>query len=187
MKNKKRILIVDDDENIRVMYAEVFKEEGFEVEEAFDGLDGLEKATKNAPDIIFTGIIMPRMDGFGFIESLKKNVATANIPVYMSSHMGRKEDEEKAKKEGIKDFFVLGMIPPKKVVERIKSAFEKITNYLLKFDPKEFDAVRLANDLGLKDKNYFCPKCGSDITLSVEISDLEKGELRARLVCPSCE
>lgn len=186
MENKKRILLVDDDESIRTMYAEIFSKEGFDVEEAIDGLDGLEKATKNIPDVIFTGIIMPRMDGFGLIESLKKNVATADIPVYVSSHMGRKEDEEKAKEQGVKDFFVLGMIPPKKVVERVKSAFQKITSYLLKFDSKEFDAVRLANDMDLKDKNYFCPKCGSDIALSVEILDPEKGELKAKFFCPSC-
>jgi CheY-like chemotaxis protein len=186
MGNKKiKILIVDDEEYIRSLYTEVFTKEGFQVEEANDGLEGLEKATKNVPDILFTGIIMPRMDGFTLIDSLKKNVATADIPIFMSSHMGRKEDEEKAKSVGVKDFFIVGMSSPKQVVERVMSIFKKGA-YLLKFDPKELDAPRIAADLKLASNNYFCPKCGADLLLSVEILDLEKRDLKAKFVCPVC-
>ena len=186
MENKKKILLVDDDESIRTMYAEIFNKEGFDVEEAIDGLEGLEKATQNVPDIIFTGIIMPRMDGFGLIESLRKNVATAEIPIFMSSNMGRKEDEEKAKEKGVKDFFIVGMIPPKQVVGRVKSLFGNKLSYTLKFDPKGLDATRLAEDIHLKERNYFCSKCGTDMVLSVEILNSEQGELKAKFICPVC-
>jgi DNA-binding response OmpR family regulator len=185
-EDKLKILLVDDDENIRTMYAELFLKEGFEVEEAIDGLEGLEKATKNVPNMIFTGIIMPRMDGFALIESLKKNVATANIPVFMSSHMGRKEDHDKAKEAGVKDFFVVGMIPPKQVVARVKAIFEGGGRYLLKFDPKSLDAGKLSSDINLNDKNYFCPKCGSDLVISMEVLDISKREFKAKFICPSC-
>lgn len=85
----KKILLVDDDEMIRGIYSEVFRNNGFEVEEARDGLEGLEKARSIIPDIIFTGIIMPKMEGFDLMEALKKNVATSQIPVFISSHLGR--------------------------------------------------------------------------------------------------
>jgi PleD family two-component response regulator len=185
-ENKLKILLADDDENIRTMYAEIFAKEGFEVEEAVDGLEGLEKATKNTPDIIFTGIIMPRMDGFALIESLKKNVATANIPIFMSSHMGRKEDQDKAREAGVKEFFVVGMIPPRQVVARVRAILKGGSRYLLKFDPKSLDAGKLSSDLNLSDKNFFCPKCGSDMSISLEIIDIPKQEFKAKFVCPSC-
>jgi CheY-like chemotaxis protein len=187
MEDKKpKILLVDDDENIRVMYAELFIKEGFEVEEAVDGLEGLEKATKNIPDIIFTGIIMPRMDGFVFIESLKKNVATASIPVFMSSHMGRKEDQDKAREVGVKEFFVVGMVPPKQVVERMGAIFKGGGRYFLKFDTKSLDAGKLSSDINFRDKNYVCSKCGADLVISLEILDLPKQEFKAKFACPVC-
>src|SRR5665647_2104757 len=107
MENKKlKILIIDDDTETRNMYVEVFKKNDFEVEEAVDGMDGLEKTLKNIPDIVFSGIVMPRMDGFDLINSLKKNPATSQVPVVISSHLGKAEDEEKARGLGAKDFIV---------------------------------------------------------------------------------
>ncbi|MBX4191817.1 MAG: response regulator [Candidatus Doudnabacteria bacterium] len=61
---KKRILVVDDDAVQKDLYSDVFKDKGYEVIPAADGLEGLEVALKEKPDLIFTGIIMPRMDGF---------------------------------------------------------------------------------------------------------------------------
>jgi len=187
MSEKKiKILLIDDDENIRTMYAELFAQEGFEVEESIDGLEGLEKATKNVPDIIFTGIIMPRMDGFALMESLKKNVATASIPIFMSSHMGRKEDQDKGREAGVKEFFIVGMTPPKQVIERVKTIFKASSRYLLKFDPKSLDAEKLSSDINFINKNYSCSKCGSDLVISLEIMDISKQEFKAKFICPSC-
>jgi PleD family two-component response regulator len=184
--DKLKILIVDDEEYIRTMYAELFAKEGFEVEEAVDGLEGLEKITKSVPDIVFTGIIMPRMDGFGLIDSLKKNVATANIPIFMSSHMGRKEDEDKAREVGVKEFFVVGMVSPRQVVERVKMTFKGSSRYLLNFDPRSLDAAKLAADINLNNRNYFCSKCGASLVLSLEILDASNQEFKTRFICPTC-
>lgn len=186
MDKQIKILIVDDEQEIRSMYAEIFKKEGFEVEEAVDGLDGLDKATKNVPDIIFTGIIMPRMDGFSLKEELKKKVATANVPVVMSSHMGRKEDEQKARESGVRDFFVVGMITPKQVVERVRAIFKEKT-YMLKFDPTELDAPKLASNFNIDSKNYSCNRCGGVLALSLEILDPSDHEFKAKFVCPTCK
>jgi len=179
-----KILIVDDDDSVRTMYVEIFKNEDFEVIEATDGLDGLEKAIKENPSIIFTGIMMPRMDGFAFVSELKKNVATNNIPVMMISHMGRKEDHDRAKEMGVRDFIVQGMVSPKSVVERARSLF-KSGDYSLRIIPSELDAVKLANDIGINDA-YICDKCGSEMILNLEIGNLSTKELTGRFVCPKC-
>lgn len=181
---KTKILIVDDDDNVRNLYADVFKEKGFEVIEAIDGVDGLDKATKKNPDVIFTGIVMPRMDGFGMIEVLKKNVATSNMPVIMSSHLGREQDKQRAKNLGVKDFIVLGYYTPREVVEKFKLLFSA-REYELKIVPNELGAKKLASDLKIKE-GLRCEKCDSELILSLKIADEKDKIFSAKFVCLKC-
>lgn len=185
MENKKKkILIIDDNEDIRSLYVEVFKREGFEVEEAVDGLEGLDKAIKNVPDVVFSGIMMPRMDGFALKEALSKNVATANIPMALSSHMGRKEDEVRAKEMGIKDFIVQSMVTPKQVVEQIRAIWDS-KKYSLKFYPQELDAQQLAADSNFGD-NFKCSSCDSEMILKLSAFRPSQNEFSAKFICPKC-
>jgi DNA-binding response OmpR family regulator len=82
----KRILIVDDEESIRLLYREELEEEGFEVEVAKNGEEALEKLPRFKPDLITLDIKMPGMDG---IETLKKIRETERkIPIIMCSAYG---------------------------------------------------------------------------------------------------
>jgi PleD family two-component response regulator len=185
MSDKKfKILIVDDDGDIRSMYAQVFKKNGFEVEEAVDGLNGLDRASKNIPDIIFTGIIMPRMDGFDFMNSLKKNVATSKIPIIISSHIGREEDRKKAMEMGAKDFIVKTMNTPNEIVERVKRMLNPNV-YKLKISETELDGKRLIGDLGLGNE-LKCKSCGEGLLFSVEKINSNDKYFRTEIVCPKC-
>lgn len=183
-KKKIKILIVDDNGDIRSMYAEVFRGAGFSVEEAVDGLDGLDRATKNIPDIIFTGIIMPRMDGFDLMTSLKKNVATKDIPVIISSHMGREEDQKKAMELGAKDFIVKTMNTPNEIVEKVKSMFSTDI-YRLKIAENELDAERFASIMRFG-KGMKCPNCGEGLLISLELIDSDDRSFKAKIICPKC-
>jgi len=115
----KKILVVDDDAEQKILYHDIFSAKGYEVFMAQDGLEGLEEALKQKPDLVFTGIIMPRMDGFELIRNLRNNAATANIPVILFSHLGREEDRKKA--EGLEkvDFMLKGFDRPAKIAERV--------------------------------------------------------------------
>ena len=62
MANPKKVLLVDDNAEVRSLYADIFRQAEFDVREANDGLEGLEMANQIVPDIILSGIIMPRMD-----------------------------------------------------------------------------------------------------------------------------
>ena len=185
MNKKIKLLIVDDDDNTRSMYAEIFQGAGFEVSEAIDGVDGLDKATKNPPEVIFTGIIMPRMDGFGLIEALKKNVSTSNIPVVISSHMGREEDQKKARELGVRDFIIVGYYTPREIVDRIKSLFAE-NEYKLKIIPNELDAKRMAMDTGMNE-DFKCTECGKDLIIVVQPLDIRNHLFSAKFVCSSCK
>lgn len=181
---KTKILIIDDDEFTRTMYVEVFRREGFDVEEAVDGADGLDKAIAHTPHVIFTGIIMPRMDGFSLMEALKKNVATSNIPVAISSHMGRREDQAKSQSLGAKDFISRDMTTPNQVVERIR-AILNLDSYKIKFSSAELDAQTLASEMHF-DPKFRCKGCGEDLVLSLIARDLKSREFSARFVCAKC-
>jgi PleD family two-component response regulator len=181
---KIKILIIDDDEDVRTMYTEIFRREGFMVYEANDGVSGLDRATKETPDVIITGIIMPRMDGFALKDALAKNVNTANVPVMMISHMGREEDKEKAEKMGVKDFIVQGMVSPNQVVEKVRTLFSA-GDYKIKFNISELDAPKLANDFHLGEK-FQCKNCLTEMELKLKPTDIKNHEFSAKFVCPNC-
>jgi len=113
-------LVVDDDFQSREIYLELFRSKGYEVIPADDGLEGLELALKDRPDLVFTGIIMPRMDGFEFIRNLRKNSVTAQVPVIMFSHLGREEDREQARKLTDVEFMVKGIDGPLDILVAVK-------------------------------------------------------------------
>lgn len=182
----KKILLVDDDIPTRKMYAAVFREAGLKVIEAGDGIEGLDKATKEIPDVIFTGIIMPRMDGFSLMEALKKNISTAEIPVLISSHMGREEDRQRANILGARFFIVRGFVTPKEVIEKVKSLFIGGKEYRLEISTYSLDAQKLAKDLGLND-NFQCMECNDRLILKLIIRSQQKElGMDAHLICPSC-
>ncbi|MCX6766148.1 MAG: response regulator [Candidatus Moranbacteria bacterium] len=182
---KLKILLVDDDDSTREIYAEVFKNSDFDVLEAKDGVEGLDIATRELPDVIFTGIIMPRMDGFTMMEALKKNLATSNIPVVISSHMGREEDQQKANVLGARDFIVRDVTSPNQVVERINALFLAGGEYRLDFNAYNLDAQKLARELGLNN-NFQCLECNEKLVMQLKLQNPKEQLFEARFLCPHC-
>lgn len=181
------ILIVDDNIEIRDRYRSIFEGNGFKVIEAKDGTEGMDLAVEKRPDLIFTGIIMPKMDGFDLIKHLKDDVRTVGIPVMISSHLGRQEDKLKAQELGVKDFIVLDFTPPIKIIElaRLRIGGEgSAQKYILNVDDTARDAAKLTKDLGFQP--YFeCKKHpGEKMVLVMSVNPEETGEFKARFVCP---
>ncbi len=77
----KRILLVEDSTDARTMERVMLEHYGYEVDEAHDGLEAVEKATANKPDLILMDIAMPHMNGFQATQFLKSYSITAEIPV----------------------------------------------------------------------------------------------------------
>lgn len=184
-EKKPTILIVDDDGPTRDMYAEVFKNAEFSVVTAKDGLEGVEIALKEKPDVIFTGIVMPRMDGFAMMEALKKNLATSNIPVIISSHMGREEDQQRANVLGARDFIIRDATPPNQVVKKVKSLFAEGGEYRIDFNAYNLDAQKLAREIGMNN-NFQCLDCGGKVILQLKLKDPKENIFEARFMCPKC-
>lgn len=177
-----RMLLVDDDEDTRSLYAEVFRNAGFDVTEAKDGLEGLDMAMSGRPDVVFTGIIMPRMDGFALTEALRANVTTASIPIAFCSHLGRQEDQKRAKTLGVNEFIVRDVVTPNEVVARIR-ALVSHSEYLIAIDPRALDAQKLAADLHVN-PNFSCSENGGrQFALRLKLKDVSSRRFEADLMC----
>lgn len=85
-----RVLIVDDDASVRLVCAVNLEAEGLHVLEAADGLDALEQARRERPDLILTDVSMPRLGGFRLAEGLRVDERTRGIPViFLSGEVGQ--------------------------------------------------------------------------------------------------
>lgn len=82
-EGKKRILIVDDDPDIRLFLAFGLKKAGYEVLQAANGAKGLEVIKEGAPDLIVTDAMMPVLDGYELIRAVKNETSTRMIPILM--------------------------------------------------------------------------------------------------------
>lgn len=183
MENGIKLLLVDDDVTTRNLYAESLRAVNFDVREGGDGLDGLKMVNKSTPDIIITGIIMPRMDGFGFVEELKKNTATAHIPILFLSHLGREEDRERAEALGVKGFLIRDMTTPRDMIERINDILTS-KEYVLGIDVFNFDAARFARDFNLN-PDFVCSaeKGNGRVALKLRKQDGNDKGFDAEIVC----
>ena len=99
-----RVLVVDDEEGIRVLCRVNLELGGYEVIEAADGVEALEMARSKRPDLIFLDIMMPRMDGWEVLEHLKEEASTSNIPVVLLTARTSEEDQIRGWGEGILEY-----------------------------------------------------------------------------------
>ncbi len=83
MNNKKRILVVDDEPDFCTIVQVQLEKEGFEVELAYNGKEGLEKIRANPPDVIVLDVMMPGKDGYEVCKELKADEKYADIPVIL--------------------------------------------------------------------------------------------------------
>ena len=93
MDNMKRILIVDDDDEIRELLEFDVSQSGYFVDTASDGKEGLNKALNNSYDLIILDVMMPRINGFKISRLLKFDSKYKNIPILMVTARSQEEDK----------------------------------------------------------------------------------------------
>ncbi len=99
-----KILVVDDDQNIRRLLSFNLTAANHEVIIAVNGKDGLQKAVSHKPDLILLDIMMPEMNGYDTCKMLKKTEETKNIPVFMLSAKSQMMDLDDAFDAGADDY-----------------------------------------------------------------------------------
>ncbi len=120
-----KVMIVDDDIILRDMYAERLKAENFDVEVAANGEEALEKLKTIKPDVILLDIMMPKVNGFNVLDTIKNTPETKAIPVIMLTALIQEDNKKKGMASGAYDYLAKSEAMPAEVVEKVKKAIGK--------------------------------------------------------------
>ncbi len=119
---KARVLIVDDDANLRMLAMAALKRDGFEITEAGDGLEGLEKFRDWGADIIVLDLNMPRLNGLETLERLRKN---SLVPVLVLTAQGDEASTQAAFDAGANDYLAKPFSPPQ-LCSRVRACLGRV-------------------------------------------------------------
>src|SRR3989344_3082687 len=162
------ILIIDDDLNLLELHAALFSDAGYAVKTAKDGQEGWEALDAGyLPSLVFTGIKMPRLDGFSLFRKLRSDPRFQLIPVVVYSHQGFPEDEKTAKELGAADFIARGTTPPGEVLRRINALLGAAKKMKIAIVADRFDGSGLVHLLNLQN-GISLPPNSTNLNILVE-------------------
>jgi DNA-binding response OmpR family regulator len=121
--NTKTILLADDEQFIAVAYKDGLERAGYRVVVASDGQAALNLASSIKPDLILLDLIMPKINGFEVLQSLKADDQLKNIPVMILTNLSQSSDEAEARSYGIVDFMVKADVSLKDLLTKIDQLF----------------------------------------------------------------
>ncbi len=116
----KKILLVEDDDNLAKVYQTRLETEGFAVEREANGEDALASAVKYKPDLILLDVMMPKISGFEVLDILRDTPETGRSKIIMLTARGQEGDQARAKALGADDYLVKSQVVIADVVARIK-------------------------------------------------------------------
>ncbi len=114
-----KILIAEDDRFLAAAYNAKLNKAGYETMIASDGDHALEILKNFTPDLILLDLIMPNKNGFIVLENISKDPILSKIPIFVLTNLSQKEDEDRARQLGAKEFIVKTTIDPKGLLEKI--------------------------------------------------------------------
>ncbi|WP_147533426.1 response regulator transcription factor [Bacillus marasmi] len=118
---KERILIVDDEERMREMISEYISVEDYEVDEAANGAEALNKFMRNQYSLIILDVMMPKIDGWGVCKEIRK---TSQVPIIMLTARGEEYDKLFGFELGVDDYLVKPF-SPRELLARIKAIIRR--------------------------------------------------------------
>lgn len=111
-----RILVVDDSSLVRLYYRSTLEKAGFEVEQAINGIEAMERVLSQPFDLVIVDVNMPRMDGFTFLRSLRSGAAdVAALPTLVISTESEMQDVAEARASGANFYLVKPVTEPELV------------------------------------------------------------------------
>lgn len=129
-----KLLIVDDEQRIREMIRKYAEFEGYEVEEAEDGMDAIRHCQKETYDLIIMDVMMPNLDGFSACKEIHKD---KDIPVIMLSARGEEYDKIHGFEIGVDDY-VVKPFSPKELMMRVGAVLKRVQTATTHQEKEEF-------------------------------------------------
>ena len=128
MGDPKRILVVDDDPDFVSSLSAILKKNGFTVEAAYDGKEGLEKMRADRPDLVILDVMMPVMDGYTACRTMKGDDSLVDIPVILLTAVGSHISSTKyTHQDGMDteaDDYVSKPTTPEEILRSVKNLLE---------------------------------------------------------------
>lgn len=118
---KAKLLLIEDDVTLVKMYERKFTSDGYEVVIAYDGLEGLEKATKEKPNLVLLDIMLPKLDGLALFKKMRSLPETFNTPVILLTNFGQEDAVFECFKLGAVDYLVKADVTPQQVVAKVEN------------------------------------------------------------------
>ncbi len=119
-----KILVAEDERDIRDLVTFTLRFSGYEVVAAIDGADAVDKAAHERPDLILMDVRMPRMTGYEACKHLKANPVTANIPVVFLSAKGQEAEVRTGLDVGATEY-ILKPFAPDQLAARVKEVLSR--------------------------------------------------------------
>lgn len=120
-ETRKKVLIVDDDKFLLDMYTIKFNENNFDVIAALGSVEALSKIKEGIdPDVALLDVVMPAMDGFELLETIKRDKLAPRAKVIILSNLGQQSDIDKGNALGADGYIVKANATPSEVVEKVK-------------------------------------------------------------------
>lgn len=114
-----RVLVVDDSSLVRLYYRNALEAAGFDVEQAINGIEAMEKVLAQPFDMVIVDVNMPRMDGLSFMRALRRNTAeAASLPALIVSTEAGQQDIEDARAAGA-NFYLIKPISEAELVRHV--------------------------------------------------------------------
>lgn len=123
-KDQKKLLLIDDDPNLILLVKDYLEFRGYAVVTAENGREALEILAQELPDMIICDIMMPELDGYGFIEELRKQQDSSWIPVLFLSAKGQSQDRIKGLNLGA-DVYMVKPFEPEELVAQVESSLKQ--------------------------------------------------------------
>lgn len=122
----KKILVVEDDQPTKNFYVDLLTQEGYDVETAQDGKEGLEKILEGGYDLILLDVIMPKLDGLGVLKELQnKKPRSPNGPIIVLTVVSQAPIAKKARDLGAADYLIKTTTTPNHLIKRLRSHLER--------------------------------------------------------------
>ncbi len=186
------ILVVEDTDLLRKIYADKLTQEGYEVLAAADGLEALNIIRTENVDLVLLDLIMPKMSGLEALEAMKADPRTSAVPVLILSNLGQESDVEKGMSLGAIDYLIKNEAKPAEVVEKIQAVLDLAAgrkhsseSFNVFIRDREGDTDALVEHAGLL-RRFWCPACQVELHLELIPQPKKPGWYDAHFVCPSC-
>jgi DNA-binding NarL/FixJ family response regulator len=129
VESQKKLLLIDDDPNLILLVKDYLEFRGYEVIPAGNGREALEVMKTFTPDLIICDVMMPEMDGYTFVETIRSNMSTDWVPVIFLSARGQTADRVKGLSTGA-EVYMVKPFEPEELVAQVESSL-KHTDRLL--------------------------------------------------------